>query len=282
MQQSGRYPESEGGDMKNRRILSVLAVFLLTTGNLLGSDREMRVQARWSELKQLIGGEKVALQLVDGARVEGRIRKVEATSLDIKVKKSSNPAAYSKGRTEIPREAVPRIEVRNSNLVRGGRAAGRIALTGAAFVGALFGSVYALVGKASESEPNDAQFGGSIAIATGVAVLTYRALRPKGITIIEVLPDSPSERSPKPADNNQISRLKPASSSSVGESLPVASAPLVLPAFKHNGIGAAVPSFVEKSRSERLHRQARRAVMRQDLPLDLASRPVHAHRSGID
>lgn len=68
----------------------------------------------------------------------------------------------------------------------------------------------------------------------------------------------------------------------MGESLPVASKPLILPAFQHNGIGAAVPSPVERSRLERLRQQARRAVMRQDLPLDWSSLTVHAHRSVID
>ena len=37
-----------------------------------------------------------------------------------------------------------------------------------------------------------------------------------------------------------------------------------------------------KSGPELLRLQSRRAVMRQDLPLDLSSLPVHAHRSGID
>ena len=257
--------------MKPRRSLSILAVFLMTNGSLLGSEPEKRLQVRWGQLGKLIGGKKVALQLAGGARVEGRVGKVEATSLTIKVKKASNPAAYPKGQTEIPREAVSRIEVRRSTYANQAREVGRIALTGAVFVGALIGSVYALVGgNAKESEPNDAQFGVSVAIATGVAILTYRALRPKGITLIEILPDLPAEGQPKPTDKEQSPSPKQDTSSSVRESLPVTSQPLILPAFKHNGIGAAAPSLVEKSRSERLRQQARRAVMRQGIPLHLS------------
>ena len=258
--------------MNHRRSLIVLAAFLVMSGSVMGSEPEKRRQVRWGELGKLIGGKKVALQLVDGARVEGRVRKVEAPFLTIKVKKSSNPAAYSKGRTEFPREAVSRIEVRSSILVRGGRAAGRIGLSLAAFVGAYLVSGFALVGPtASESEPSVVQVAAAVGIATGAAVLTYRAYRSKAVTLIEIVPDPPTERAPKPTNNNQSSRPKQDASSLVGESLPMTSESLVLPAFKHSGIGAAVPSLVEKSSSERLHRQARRAVMRQGIPFHLSS-----------
>ncbi len=258
--------------MKLRRSLGVLAVFLMMNGTLLGSEPEKRLQVRWGQLGKLIGGKKVALQLAEGARVEGRVGKVEPTSLTIKVKKTSNPAAYPKGRTEIPREAVSQIEVRNSNLVRVGRRARRIGLSVAAFVGALTGSMFALTGgEVGESSSTVyRQFGGSLAIATGAAVLTYRALRPKGVTLIEILPDLPAEGQPKPTDKEQSSRPKQDTSSSVRESLPVTSQPLILPAFQHNGIGAGIPSLVEQSSPERLRQQARRAVMRQGTPLHLS------------
>ena len=257
--------------MKLRRSLSVLAVFLMMNGSLPGSEPEKLLQVRWGELGKLIGGKKAALQLAEGARVEGRVTKVEATSLIIRVKKTSNPAAYPKGRTEVLREAVSRIEVRNSKKAKPARKVGRISLTGAVFLGALFGSMLGLAGGTfSESEPNDAQMVGSVAIATGAAVLTYRALGPKGITLIEILPDLPGEGQPKPTDREQSSRPNQETSSSVGESLPAASEPLVLPAFNHDGIGAAAPSLDEQWSPERLGRQARRAVMRQAIPLHLS------------
>ena len=89
--------------MRCRQILGLVAVFLAMSGSLLGSEPEKRLQVRWSELKKLIGGKKVTLQLAEGARVEGRVKKVTETSLDFKVKKSSEPVDYPKGKIQIPR-----------------------------------------------------------------------------------------------------------------------------------------------------------------------------------
>ena len=62
--------------MKLRRSLSVLAVFLMMNGSLPGSEPEKLLQVRWGELGESIGGKKAALQLAEGARVEGRVTKV--------------------------------------------------------------------------------------------------------------------------------------------------------------------------------------------------------------
>ncbi len=271
--------------MKLRQGLSILAVFLMTNGTLLGSEPEGLLQIRWGELGKLIGGKAVALQLAAGARVKGRVSKVTWDSLVVKVKWSSNPAAYPKGQTEIPREAVSRIKVRNRKMVRIGQESRRIALTVGAFAGALVGNMAVVL--ASQ------QFEGSVpggiyavmsGVSTGVAVLAYRALRPKGVARIEILPDPPAEESPKPTAREQSSRPKQDTSALVRESLPVASEPLILPAFEHNGIGAAAPWLLERSRSERLRQQARRAVMRQGIPLHLSALserwPPVARRAG--
>ena len=90
-----------------------------------------------------------------------------------------------------------------------------------------------------------------------VAVLVYRALAPKKVTIIEILPDYPAGGEPKNTNKDQSSNM-----TASGE--------------------AVAASLIEESSAERLRRQSRRAVMRQDLPLDLSSRPVHAHSSGND
>ena len=236
--------------MRYRRILGVVAVFLAMSGSMLGSEPDKRRQVRWSELKKLIGGKKVTLQLTEGARVEGRIRKVTAPSLDFKVKKSSDPVAYPKGKIQIPRETVSRIEVRGlkENKVK------RVGATVGTAAGAWMGSMLAFVGKtASESEPNNLQLSASVAIATVAAVSVYRSLAPKDITIIEILPDSPGARMPKPTNKDDSSNTTASG-------------------------GVPVASLIEESSSERLRRQARRAVMRQGLPLDLSSLPVHGVR----
>ena len=254
--------------MKLRRSLGVLAVILTTNGTLLGSEPEKRLQVQWSELGKLIGGKKVALELAEGARVEGRVGKVEATSLTINVKKSSNPSAYPKGRTEIPSDAVSRVEVRE--------AAKRLKQTGLTIVAALGACaggylILATVGPRPDEGPDAPAMWGSIAIGAFVAALMNQSRRSKNVVLIEVVPDSPGERGPKPTVREQSSRPNQNTSALVRESLPVTSEPLILPTFQHNSIGATVPSPVEQSRSERLRRQARQAVMRQGVPLHVSS-----------
>ena len=204
-----RKTEPRDHDMRCRRILGLVTVFLAMSGSMLGSEPEKRLQVQWGELKKLIGGKKVTLQLVDGERLEGRARKFTATSLTVKVKKSSNPVAYPKGKIRVPREAVSRIEARNPKIVRVGRGARRIGLTVGAFVGALFVSFAAVSAAGSDSGGTVAEGTAIVAIATGAAVLAYRALRPKGVTLIEILPDPPGERVPKPKNKQRTRQSAP-------------------------------------------------------------------------
>ena len=270
--------------MKLWRILSMVAVSLAMSGCMLGSEPEKRLQARWSELKKLIGGKKVALQLSDGARVEGRVNRVTNDALVVKVKKSSQPAAYPKGNIQIARADVVGIEVRDL-FVDEKLAAKRkkqTARTVATSLGAGLGGGLLTLYLLGYDRGAGAVIGGSFGVGAIVAVLTNLLPRPKDITFIETVPDFPMERVPKSSDQEQSSVPNQDTSSPVSESLPVDSEPLILPAFKHNDIGAVVPSPVEQSSLEQIRRQARRAVMRHDLPFDLSILPVHAPGSGID
>lgn len=238
--------------MKWRRILSMVAALLAMNGSMLGSDPENRLQARWSELKKLIGGKKVALQLKDGERVKGRVKRVTEASIVLWAKRSyDNPKAQS----EIARGTVSRIEALDVNVNLVARRAKKTALTvGAALGTFLLGTVLIVGATDMESLPT------ATAVGTGagsaVAVLMNLPRRSKNVTLIEIVPDSPGENRTKPA--NMVPRAKPTDS------------------------GAVLPSLNEASSRDRLHLQARRAVMRQDLLLDLSSRPVHASRSGIE
>lgn len=241
--------------MSLRRGISFLVVFLVLCSDLPGSDQEKPLQVRWSELKNLIGDKLVTLQIAEGARVEGRIRTVKAASLVFKVKNSSNPKDYPKGEMQIPTETVSRIEVRGLKENKGIR----IAATVGTFVGTMMGSMVAIAGTEA-GEPGDKYYGSyaaSIAIATGVALLVNRALRPKDLTFITILSDPPGARMPKSPNKAE----RPPETAS-GEVLN--------------------PSLFEASSLEGLRRQARRAVMREDLPLDLPRLPVQGAQTGID
>ena len=194
--------------MKWRRILGLVAVFLAMNGSSLGSEPEKRRQVRWSELKKLIGGKQVTLQLAEGTRVEGRIRTMTAASLVFKVKKSSDPVAYPKGKIQVPRETVSRIEVRGLKENKGMR----VGATVGTFVGAMMGSMVAIAGTEA-GEPGEKFYGSyaaSIAIATGVAILVNRALRPKDLTSSRSCPIRPVKRhrSPQTRTKVQTRRLR--------------------------------------------------------------------------
>ena len=225
-----------------RQGISFLMVVLVLSNNLLGSNQETLLQVRWSELKNLIVGKKATLQLTEGARVKGRISKVKAASLAFRVRESSNLKDYPKGEIQIPGAAVSRIEVRGLKENKGKR----VAATVGTFVGTMMGSMVAIAGTEA-GEPGDKYYGSyaaSIAIATGVALLVNRALRPKDLTFIEILPDSPGGAVPKPTNTDRSS-----DTTASGEAISF--------------------SLFEESRPERFRRQARRALMRQGLPLDL-------------
>ena len=240
--------------MKWRRILGLVAAFLAMSGSLMGSDPEMRRQVRWSELKRLIGGKKVALQLTDGPRVEGRVKRVTEASIVLWVKRSSD---YPKGKSEIAREAVSRIEALDLNVNLAARRTKQAALTVGAALGAFVGSAVLFIAAGPDEGSGAPAIWGGIAVGAAVAVLMNLPQRSKDVTLIEILPDSPGEREPKPTNKDQSS-----DTTASGEAL--------------------AASLIEESSAERLRRQSRRAVMRQDLPLDLSSLSVHAHRSGID
>ena len=183
--------------MKCRQSIGILLVFLMLSNSLLGSESEKRLQVCWSELGLLIQGKRVLFQLAKGARVEGGVHKVTDDALVCKVRRSSEPSAYPKGKIQIPREAISWIEARDPKIVKIGRETRRIALTVGAFFGTMFGiwTIAGMLGAHSEDVFDDKALAATIAVSTGGAVLAYRALRPKGIPlIIEILPDSPGEK----------------------------------------------------------------------------------------
>ena len=240
--------------MKWLRIVGLVGLFLAMNGIMLGSDPEKRLQVGWSELKKVIRGKIVTLHVAEGARVKGRVKRVKESSVVLWVKRSSD---YPKGQIEVAREAVSRIEALdvNANLVA--RRAKKAALTVGAVAGALVGSgALFLVAGPDQGSIAPAIWAG-IGIGSALAVLINLPRGSRDVTLIEIIPDSPGEREPKPANKDQSSNTTASEE-------------------------ALALSLVEDSKAERLHRQARRAVMRQDLLLDLSSLTVHAHRSVID
>ena len=214
--------------MRPRSDLIVLAAFLVMSGTLKGSKPEMLLQVRESDLKALIRGKRVALHLVEGARVEGRVPEVTADALVFRVWKSSHPAAYPKGEMQIPRATVSRIEVRDLNINSAAKRVKQTALTIGAALGAFMGGSLILVAVGPDEGSGAPAIWGGIAIGAAVAVLMNLPQRSKDVTLIEIIPDSPGEREPKPTDKEQSAGPKQDTSSLVKGSLPMASEPLAL------------------------------------------------------
>ena len=193
----GKDKVSRAHDMKWRRYFGILAVFLAISGNMLGSEPEKRLQARWSQLKKLINGNKVALQPSDGARVKGRVLRVTEASLVL--------TNYPKGKIEIARETVFRIEALDFNVNLVARRARKDALTVGAAVGALVGTVALFLVAGPDEGSGTPVIWGGIAIGAGVAVLMNLPQRSRDVTLIEILLDSPGERKPKSTNKDQSS-----------------------------------------------------------------------------
>ena len=153
------------------------------------------MEVPWSMLGEMIRGRKVVLQLADGETVKGRVSGLAATSLVIKVKKTSAPVAYPKGETQIPRESVTRIEMRRHS-------ANKRALLGiGAFAGTLVGSVFALYAiVAAQGGEGGSLEGRGVGILVGisgaVAAAVYSGAGQDRITI-EIQPNSPGEQDKK-------------------------------------------------------------------------------------
>ncbi len=253
--------------MKWRRLVGFVAAFLAMSGSMLGSEPEKRLQVRWSELKQVIGGKKVTLRLAEGARVKGRVKRVKESSIVLWVKRSSD---YPKGQSEIARETISRIEVRDLNVKRAAKRAKQAALTVGAAVGALVGTVLLYLTLGPDEESGVPAIWGGIALGSTVAALMNlpkrSPKRSKDVTLIEILPDSTGERAPKPADKEQSAGPKQNTSSWEAREPSKALEPLGLDsnrsAFGNQGAGATVSSLFEKANPDRVRRQARRALMR--------------------
>lgn len=239
--------------MKCRRIVGFLVgLSLAMSGSMLGSEPVKFLRVRESDLGDLIQSKRVALHLIEGGRIEGRVREVTSDKLFVKVKKSSQPAAYPKGKIQIARADVVGIEVRDL-FVDEKLAAKRkkqTARTVATSLGAGLGGGLLTLYLLGYDKGTGAVIGGSFGVGAIVAVLTNLLPRPKDITFIETVPDFPMERESKPSDNH------PGAGPTVSEETPDL-------------------SLIEPSVPEQIRLQARRALMRKGLPLNLSRLPIH-------
>src|SRR5450755_1943511 len=89
--------------------ITFLAMLAWGTPHALAGSEQQR-QTTWEGLSAIVG-QKVLVVMPDGARLEGRATAVEVDALVVEIRKSSNQAAYPKGKFLVPRATLRAVDV---------------------------------------------------------------------------------------------------------------------------------------------------------------------------
>jgi hypothetical protein len=89
-------------------VLSIVCLFSAPV--LLGEGRR-DISIRWSELSKTVGSGKIRMVLPSGIRVECKVITVEPERLELQITRTEAPKIQQKGRTFVPRLAVPVVEM---------------------------------------------------------------------------------------------------------------------------------------------------------------------------
>jgi hypothetical protein len=99
-----------------------------------GSEDQRHVP--WDGLSEIVG-QNVHVVMPDGARIEGRATKLEADALEVEIRKTTNKAAYPKGKFLVARATLKAVDVDRNT--KGWRITG-LAIGGT--IGVLFCAVF--------------------------------------------------------------------------------------------------------------------------------------------
>jgi hypothetical protein len=97
--------------MVNRYAIAISLVVILgwATPRADAANKEQR-QTTWEGLSAVVG-QKVKVVMPDGARIEGKATAVEVDALAVEIGKTSNKAAYPKGKFLVPRATLRAVDV---------------------------------------------------------------------------------------------------------------------------------------------------------------------------
>lgn len=97
--------------MVNRCAIGISLLVMLGWGApraRAASGQELHIQ--WEGLSAIVG-QKVKVVMPDGARIQGTATAVEADALVVEIRKTSNKAAYPKGKFLVPRATLKAVDV---------------------------------------------------------------------------------------------------------------------------------------------------------------------------
>jgi hypothetical protein len=100
---------------------------------------QSRARVKWDGLSMVVG-KTVAMAMPDATVISGKAKSVQADALEVQVTKSTNPAAWPKGLTRVPRATLRTVEMRTKSVRY------RTIGTAVGFVAGLAGGLAAAVG----------------------------------------------------------------------------------------------------------------------------------------
>jgi hypothetical protein len=166
----------------------------------LGVGSPLRV--KWDGLSMVVG-KTVAIAMPDATVITGKAVSVQADALEVQVTKSTNPAAWPKGLTRVPRATLRTVEMRTKSVHY------RVIGIAVGFLAGTVGGVGAAVGIQGgllDDEHPRAAVAALIGIAAAGTVGGYAVGNgaDRRSTMIEIVPEEPL---PHPSEHHAEARL---------------------------------------------------------------------------
>ena len=165
-------------------LLLLITVMLTAVPSPLAAQSKV-IQLRWEELSPIISGQEVDFVLPDGTRLHGDVFNVEADSLTVNVKKTSDKTTHPKGPTSVARSSISSLDMTKKTIH--GRVIGTT--TGVAG-GALLGAA-TLIGMCYDRSCNEgAAAVAALGVGVGVSLLGHFLGRSADmhVTSIKIIP----------------------------------------------------------------------------------------------
>jgi hypothetical protein len=102
--------------MLNRYAIGISLMAMLGWGApRAGAASKEQRQTTWEGLAAVVG-QKVRIVMPDGARIEGQATALEVDALAVEIHKTSNKAAYPKGKFLVPRATLRAVDIDHPTL----------------------------------------------------------------------------------------------------------------------------------------------------------------------
>ncbi len=137
----------------------------------------------WDELGSVINGERVAMELTDGPRIEGTVRIVREAGIEIEIRKTDDEGAYPKGLASIDRTLVSSVQLVEESI------RWRWIGAGVGFLGATLISTFAITGPSGTDSDTRNVVAGFVTIGGGLVGYFMGREKDRRSTSISVVTD---------------------------------------------------------------------------------------------